>query len=220
MVAMSYIFHAFASVLGICLAFFPADIFQTKPTPTIIPKVGDISIKVSSPLSGQALQGNVSVQGETNVEGFSHGELSFAYQNNPTDTWFFIQSTEAPAKGELFRWDTTAITDGNYQLRLVVTLKDGRQSTVIIPNLRVRNYSPIETDTPPPAQSEAEIIAQGTPSPIARVKRSTPTPLPANPLSLSQQDIYKFFTQGAIAAMIIVIVITLVNAMKNSQKNR
>lgn len=217
---MSYIIHSLASFLVLCLAFFSPNIFQAKPTPTIIPKVGDISIKVNSPLPGQAIQGNVSIQGETNVEGFSRGELSFAYQNDTTDTWFFIQSTDAPAKGELFRWDTTAITDGNYSLRLVVTLNDGRQSTVIIPGLRVRNYSPIETETPAPAQNNPALNPQGTPSPSPRIKHSTPTPLPANSLSISQHDIYKFFSQGAIVALIFVIAITLVNAVKNSKNKR
>ncbi len=215
---MSYLILIFASLLGIWSAFFPAHIFQTKPTPTIIPKVGDISIKVNAPLPGQALQGYVSVQGETNVEGFSRSELTFAYQDNPTNTWFLIQSMDAPGKGELFRWDTTAITDGNYQLRLVVILKDGRQSTVIIPNLRVRNYSPIETSTPAAAQGIVDDTPQGTPSPTARIRRSTPTPMPANPLSISQHDIYKFFAQGALAALFIVIAVTFVNAAKKSKK--
>lgn len=217
---MSYSIHILASFLALFLALFSPQIFQVKPTPTIIPKVGDISIKISSPLPGQAIQGNVSIQGETNIEGFSRGELSFAYQNDPTDTWFFIQSTKASAKGELFRWDTNGISDGNYKLRLIVTLNDGRQSTVIIPGLRVRNYTPIETETPAAVQNDQGIKPQDTPTPTPRIKRSTPTPLPANPLALSQNDIYKFFSQGAIAACIIVLAVTLVNAVKNSKNKR
>lgn len=218
---MSYLLYTFASLLTFCLGIFSPGIFQAKPTPTLFSKVGDISINISSPLPGQALQGSVSIQGETNVQGFTHGELSFAYTNDTTDTWFLIQSMDAPGRGELFRWDTTAITDGNYKLRLVVTLKDGRQSTVIISGLRVRNYSPIETDTPAPDQNNSQPInPQGTPSPPSKVMHATPTLLPANPLSISQQDLNKIFAQGAIAAFIIIITITLVGAVKNSKKNR
>ncbi|MBN1538091.1 MAG: hypothetical protein JW908_15245 [Anaerolineales bacterium] len=201
------------------MAFFSPEVFQVKPTPTIIPKVGDISIKISAPLPGQAIQGNVSVQGETNIEGFSHGELSFAYLNNPTDTWFLISSLDAPAKGELSRWDTTAITDGNYQLRLVVTLDNGRQSTVIIPGLRVRNYSPIETNTPMP-ESGLPLNPQDTSSTTPKIKRPTPTALPANPLALSQSDIQNYFSQGAVAALIVVMSIALVGWIKKSKRNR
>jgi hypothetical protein len=204
-------------LLSLCLAFITPGVSQVKPTPTIISKIGDFSIKVTSPLPGQAIQGNVIIQGETNIEGFVRAELSFAYQNDPTDTWFFIRKSDTPAKGELFNWDTTSITDGNYQLRLIVFLDDGRQSTLIIPNLRVRNYSPIETNTPAPPRINQAADLQSTPCITPRIKRPTPTASVANPLALSQNDIYHFFSQGAIAACIIVITITLVNAIKNSK---
>lgn len=194
---------------------------QVKPTPTLIPKIGDISIKISAPYPGQALQGSVSIQGETNVAGFSRGELSFSYTNDPTDTWFLIQELETPARGELYRWDTTTISDGDYNLRLLVTLNDGRQSTVIISGLRVRNYTPIETETPAARQNLTQSAGyQTTPSPLAKVARSTSTALPANPLSLSQKGFYDIFSQGAMAGLVIVIVITLIGAVKNSKKNR
>lgn len=209
------------SILIICLnLFFPGN-SQTKPTPTLIPKVGDISIKISSPSPGQALQGNISIQGETNVAGFSHGELTFSYTDNPTDTWFLLQEFDAPVRGELFRWDTTTISDGDYNLRLVVTLKDGRRSIVIIPGIRVRNYTPIETDTPAPDQNLNQTNQiQSTPPPIIKTSRPTPTPFPENPISVSQKGLQKIFTQGAIAGFIVIFAVVFISTIKNTKKNR
>jgi hypothetical protein len=81
----------------------------------------------------------VEIFGTSGLEGFRAAEISFAYQNDPTATWFLIQQTSQPVvDGLLARWDTSTITDGQYRLRLQVFFQDGQVMEQVIGGLRVR----------------------------------------------------------------------------------
>jgi hypothetical protein len=157
-------------------------------------------VVINTPLPGQALQGDILITGNTSVTGFVACEISFGYTGDPTVTWFLIQRSTLPVEnGLLTHWDTTTITDGDYTLQVVVYYEDGSLVTLTVPGLRVRNYSPVETDTPTPLPPSATpgpgspvpptatlaptIIPSATPLP------PTPTPLPTNPASISRDDI-------------------------------
>lgn len=158
-------------------------------------------VVILSPLPGQALQGKVAVMGNTDVTGFANARLSFAYADNPTGTWFLIDYREqAVAFGILAEWDTTTITDGVYTLRLEVTFQDGRQESVVLAGLRVRNYTPVETETPVPSATPGAALAGAVP-PTPLAPGITPTPLPPNPLQLSRQQVLKGAGAGALAAI-------------------
>lgn len=135
------------------------------------------------------------------TQGFLSAELSFGYQNDNTRTWFLIaQNSEATPDGIMIEWDTTTLTDGTYNLRLVVLLTNGEQYTSDVPALRVRNYSPIETDTPTPSPTSAPQATPSpsiTPSPTPTQIPPTPTPLPPNPLQVTHQDIWTNLLRGA-----------------------
>jgi hypothetical protein len=76
-------------------------------------------------------------------------EVSFAYGSDAGRTWFLIQESQQPVSGgALATWDTTTLTDGDYDLRLLVSLKDGTQQQVVVKGLRVRNYTPVEASSP------------------------------------------------------------------------
>ncbi len=160
-------------------------------------------ISITSPQPGEALQGVVNIGGNTAVEGFQSAEISFAYSNNPTDTWFLIQSSAAPvaAGGVLAAWDTTTLTDGSYTLRLRVTLQDGSQLTADVPGLRVRNYTPVETSTPSATPLPATPGGQATRSPVATVQAATPTPLPPNPVEITSEEIVGSLAKGILAVL-------------------
>ena len=65
--------------------------------------------------------------------------------------WFNIKTSDKnPPDGLLGVWDTSSISDGNYRLRLTVYYKDSTKAEYFADEIRVRNYSPIETDTPAP----------------------------------------------------------------------
>lgn len=165
---------------------------------------------ISSPGAGQIVQGIVVVTGTTSTLGFSSYELSFAYANDPTQTWFVLDSGAEPIfEGELGTWDTTTLTDGDYSLRLRVFMLDGTGRETIVPGLRVRNYTPVPTSTftptataivqfaPPTAQLVAPAPDTATPS------LPTPTPLPPNPASLQQASISSALGRGAALALLL-----------------
>jgi hypothetical protein len=165
-------------------------------------------VVITAPLPGQALQGDIMISGNTALEGFAASEISFGYTGDSTGTWFLIQYSTLPvADGLLTHWDTTTITDGNYTLRLMLYISDGSQITLIVPGLRVRNYTPVETDTPtplPPSPTSGpgtplppSPTPSVTPIPSATPLPATPTPLPTNPAIISQVDVLTTIGEGA-----------------------
>ncbi|MEW6093808.1 MAG: hypothetical protein AB1531_07590 [Chloroflexota bacterium] len=181
------------------LAFF---LFQAV-TPAIV-----------SPGPGAALQGMVTITGTSDAIGFVSYELAFAYPNDPTGTWFLIaQSNQAVQNGILAEWDTTAITDGNYTLRLLVILDNGTSLEVRVPDLRVRNYTPVETPTPGPTRAPAtESLPAATPS----IPLPTLIPLPANPAVLTASRILSSLGYGAVAAASVLLVLSLYLRLRKS----
>jgi hypothetical protein len=178
------------------------------------------NVLLSSPMGGQALQGVVAIRGNTAVASFQSASLAFSYSGDATGTWFLIIESEAPVAYDIIaQWDTTTITDGNYDLHLSVRLTDGSQFSVTVEGLRVRNYSAVEADTAtppapsatpsPPTQGETIESTQAAPTLTATTTTTatvtpnppTITPLPPNPAELSQADIVNTFSKGGAAAL-------------------
>jgi hypothetical protein len=207
---------AYAISLGMLLLFY----LQAAPAPVI-----------QSPAGGQALQGVVSITGTTAMEDFLSAELSFAYLNNPLDTWFLIAQSEAPVEsGVLAEWDTTTISDGDYSLRLVVRLVDGRELSARVEGVRVRNYSAIEADTPTPTVSTptsqaSETLAPTqtatiTPTSSATPVQATPTPLPPNPAELSEAALFSYFGRGVLAAFGLFALLGIYQGLRSLARRR
>lgn len=153
-------------------------------------------VKISDPQNGDVLQGVVLIHGTTAVPEFRFTEVSFGYQNDPTTTWFIIEQSKAPVKNDLIAsWDTSTITDGEYQLRVKVELADGQMVQEIVTNLRVRNYSPVETVTPD-ANPVKQITPTETSLPDYILYISTPTLPPANPAQLTVEDLQSSALRG------------------------
>jgi len=162
---------------------------------------------ITSPQAGQTLLGVVTITGTTALDGFLTGELSFAYADNPTGSWFALASgLPALTDGALAAWDTTAITDGFYTLRLRVYRSDGTSVDFLVENLWVRNYTP---DTPTPTLTPTativvvtEIIPTETPTPtVTPSPFPTPTQLPTNPATLPVEDVYTGLSYGALGIL-------------------
>jgi hypothetical protein len=168
-------------------------------------------VAVVSPRPGEALQGVVTISGSSAVDGFTAMEVSFAYSSDTGRTWFLIQESQQPVSGgALATWDTTTITDGDYDLRLLVSLKDGTQQQVLVKGLRVRNYTPVEASTPTvtprvSATPRPTLAPSGTPTrtPIPL----TATPLPPNPAQLTRVDYFTSLVQGG--AIVLVLFLAL-----------
>lgn len=119
----------------------PLELQSTPPAP----------VAITAPLPGAVLQGKIAILFGADLSGFQYVELAFAYADDPTGTWFMLYESSQPAPaGTTVEWDTGAISDGNYILRLRVTGSDGNESVYKVAGLRVRNYSAVETDTPTP----------------------------------------------------------------------
>jgi hypothetical protein len=185
------------------------------PQPVLAQEGTDLII--TSPESGQIVQGLVIVSGTVTVLGFSSYDLSFAYQDDPTGTWFGLQTSSLPVfEGELGTWDTTTLTDGDYDLRLRVFLLDGSTQETTVTGLRVRNYTPVPTPTftatatafspitLPTAQLVAPVLATVAPS------HPTPTSFPPNPAGLEISSISGAVGRGAILALLLILGVGLI----------
>ena len=173
---------------------------------------------ISSPESGQIVQGLVIVSGTVTVLGFSSYELSFAYNDNPTGTWFTLQNSSLPVlAGELGAWDTTTLTDGDYSLRLRAFFLDGSMQETTISDIRVRNYTAVPTPTvPPPTATAFAQIVPPTAQLIAPMPATvtpshpTPTPLSPNPAELAIPSISGALSRGAILAVLLILGVNLI----------
>ena len=157
-------------------------------------------VVVDSPRPGDALQGRVVINGTSDLEGFQSYEVSFAYQQDATNTWFAIyQGKDAIKEGALATWDTTTISDGTYRIRVMVFLSDGRAVQTVVSGLRVRNYSPIETATPAPLETSAiqptDMAADYMPQGV------TPEPTGTNPARINGSELGNSLVMGGLAAL-------------------
>jgi hypothetical protein len=168
---------------------------------------GATPIAITSPAPDEVLRGQVTVTGRVDVPSFLSVQLDFAYASNPTNTWFTIQTFSQPlADSTLATWDTTSVTDGDYVLRLRVNFEDGTSQEVTVP-IKIGNDA-LPTPSPEPsATPEPDTVLIPTPFLIAAsptptdVPRSTPTTLPANPVSLRQNQIYASLGRGALVIL-------------------
>ena len=162
---------------------------------------------ILSPQQGEVLQGIVTIRGSSNETGFLSAEVDFAYAGDTTETWFLVGTGNQPVNSDtLVTWDTSTITDGNYNLRLRVYLSDGTHLDVIVPNLRVRNYTPVETPSPAPTAILPTLTPSGTltPTPFP-----SPTSLLVNSAVLTQADIFTSLAYGGLGAVILIIILGL-----------
>jgi hypothetical protein len=165
-------------------------------------------LAITSPQAGDTLRGQIQITGGMSVPGFVSAELAFSYAApGDGDAWFTIQTFSLPpADSALALWDTTLVTDGDYNLRLRIFLEDGTTQEVIVSDLRIRNdiseatatptedpFPPFMATTPPPARTE--------PTPTAPPVQPSLTPMPANPASVTTDSINATFGRGALTAL-------------------
>ena len=87
-------------------------------------------------------------------------------------------------------------------------LNDGNDLETIVPDLRVRNYTVVETSTPLSSESQPTI----EPLPIIDAETAVPTPttLPENPAAIRQEDIIASIKWGSILAIVAFIVLGVI----------
>ncbi len=180
---------------------------------------------ISAPVAGQKLQGKVDITGTTDVPNFAQAELAFTYASDSAGNWFTIQALSQPVlNSTLATWDTSFISDGDYKLRLRVTLQDGSFQDVAVTDLHIRNYTPdtptpvvqvpiTETPTALPFSPPADVVVTEV---RTQTPRSTPTQLSQNPVSLTPNEIYGSVRRGAFIIIILFIVFGLLTRLRRS----
>src|SRR5689334_17437845 len=108
-------------------------------------------VTITSPAPDEILRGQVAITGKVDLPSFVSAQLTFAYASDPTNTWFTIQTFSQPiTDSALATWDTTSITDGDYVLRLQVTLQDGTSQEATVPIKIGNDFVPTATPEPSP----------------------------------------------------------------------
>ena len=180
------------------------------------------SISILSPQPGDVLRGQVKIVGNMDVPDFASAELAFSYASNPADSWFTIQTFSQPARAEnspLATWDTTALTDGDYILHLRVYLQDGSSQDVVVSDLKIRNDEPLPVESPTatlPSQFSTPLPTSTlTPESVLPAFPS-PTPLPANPASVTSASIYSIFARGGLITLVLFAFFSLILRLRKN----
>lgn len=164
-------------------------------------------INISYPEDGNVVEGIVEIRGNIPVEGFTSAKLSYAYAGENEDNWFLIANIERPIQDEVLGvWDTTTITDGQYQIRLRVKDISGEKRDVIVTGIQVANYSRSE-----PGVDDKGTTASVYPSAIVTEDLSIPSPtiLPANPATITAAELRGTAFTGLMMGLGLVILVVL-----------
>jgi len=91
---------------------------------------------ITSPKPGEEVKGKVDITGTVDIPDF--GFYKYEVAPRGSETWATIAADTKPKKDELLgAWDTTALTPGDYQLRIVVTDNQGDAMPPCIIPIRV-----------------------------------------------------------------------------------
>lgn len=186
--------------------------------------IQDSPVSITSPQAGQELRGQVQITGNMAAPNFASAELTFKYTaSTAAENWFTIQTFSQPtADSALAVWDTTSVTDGDYDLRLRITLVDGTFQDVVVSGVKIRNDSPestvvVPTETALPqfgVSTALPVLGQATSTPIFTYPSSTP--LPMNPASVTTSSIYATFGRGALVVLALFIFFSLILRLRKT----
>jgi hypothetical protein len=152
----------------------------------------DESLRIDSPVSGAEVSGNVDITGTAAAPGMMRYRVEFAYDPDPTGTWFLIAEGVDPVEnGTLAEWDTSTIREGEYALRVAAYFADGSMRETINRGIRVRRSLP---PTPVPTQEAVTPVhvdteslpraAAAFPAPTAAVSESPAASRPPAPMGV------------------------------------
>ncbi len=185
--------------------------------------IQDSPASISSPQAGDTIRGQVEIAGNMTMLNFSTAELAFKYASDSADNWFTIQTFPQPVAGPaLAVWDTTALTDGDYNLRLRISLIDGTFQDVIVSDLKIRNDTAeptevVRTETALPQFSAVTATPVFTELPVtAAIVFPSSTPLPINPASVTTSSIYSTFARGALIVLVLFIFFSLILRLRKT----
>lgn len=176
-------YHQFWLILLILAVFWLIQLTGVAAAP--VRQSTDVAV-INSPASNSIVRGIVPVQGSADHTQFQFYKVEFSPEPVTGDQWQIIGAIHnTPViNGVLENWDTTAIPDGSYTLRLQTVKLDGNYLEFFVQQIVVTNTQPLPTDTPVPTEAplEPEVIVPSAPT-------VTPTPLPPTPTIVVEQPI-------------------------------
>ncbi len=132
----------------------------------------DPSVHIQTPSNGQSLFGVISILGTANNAAMQTYRLEYLSQADLNGQWQPVAKPVAQqvTNGILGQWDTTALPDGVYGLRLRVSLRNGTILEDYVRDLKISNQQPTPLPTIPPSetplQSTLPPTAGPSPSPL------------------------------------------------------
>ncbi len=129
---------------------------------------------ILAPTSGTQVFGIVQVEGTASLGGeFQYYKLEFAPAG--TEGWADLvgQASQQVVNGQLGVWDSAAVPDGAYSIRLRVVDPTGNYCETIVTNILVQNAAP-----PTPT---VEVTATPEETEAPPIQNAVPTPLPTTP---------------------------------------
>jgi len=163
------------------------------------------NIIVNNPQSGQSVQGVVEITGSVVSDTFSSAEVYYSYGNSENETWFLIsQMNQKVENAVIARWDTTTISDGEYQIKVKLIKVDNSIEELIVKPVYVNNYTPQPTTAPVSTSIPIETNESATTS----SGETYATPFPPNPAAASLASVRR-----SIVAGLILVVLTFAGLM-------
>lgn len=170
------------------------------------------SMGIITPRPGDVLQGEILISVAFDRTDFITAELEFRNTGDYTDTWFLLSQINPPNPNDvLIVWDTSVITDGSYDLRLRIVLQDQSEVVAIVQDLKIRNYTAIETMTTPTIEEPIYTLSDFVPY----IPLISATRLSKNKASLSQGSITASLGYGLLVAIVVLFAVPLYIRIRN-----
>lgn len=135
-------------------------------------------VEISSPRSEAELRGFVTIEGSASIGDFQFYKVEYSTADQP-DLWRAISQTysQPVINGVLDRWNTPALPDGEYNLKLtVVDIRGQEVCRYLVRDLTIVNTRPTATLTPEALPTLPGPTATATPRATATPAPPTPTP--------------------------------------------
>ena len=189
-------------------------------------------VQIISPEMNSELRGLVPILGSASIADFQFYKVEFGFGPNPSE-WAVIGSLHEVRviNGQLEVWDTNAVPDGAYTLRLQAVKKDGNFDEFVVRQIVVVNNQPTPTPTPtsePTSALTATLRPTDTPRPTAtlrtigpggELRSSTLTPTLSRPSQSSSvlgdaRVLGQSFVTGVLAMGIVFVVLGVVFGLR------
>ena len=122
--------------------------------PALAAPLAQSQVQITSPEINQTVRGVVPIIGSASVPAFQYYKVEYGNGPNP-DNWALIDSMiNTPViNGQLVAWNTHAVPDGLYSLRLRAVKQDGNYEEFSVRGIVVANTGPTETPTATPTET-------------------------------------------------------------------